>query len=129
MTLLFLVILHLISIESALSKPIINIVVSPPRGGFGDTAANLLMAERLTYLYEKDFDVRLTVPEVSRDQVKQLWPEFDSWRIEQKLGDLKIKVYLNKIENADYMVTFSANGSGVFGTSPANTIGACPSIS
>ncbi len=86
----------------------INIMISPPRGGFGDTAVNLLMIERLSHFY-KDTDtvVNVVYNRESEEQIQVLWPDFDPKKEKQIIRGIVFSKD-TKAQELDYVITFSA---------------------
>lgn len=92
----------------ALAITRINVTISEPRGGFGDTAANLLMIERLAYKYQNsDTQLAVVYTDESKKQIKTLWPEFNMNLHQQVIRGLPF-YEIEIAPKADYSITFSA---------------------
>lgn len=100
--------LILFSGSISFAKRTVNVLVSPPRGGYGDTAANLLMIERLAAYYQgTDTEINMVVPKKAMEQVKVLWPDFDPSVQVQKIRDITVYQKESAVQ-ADFVVSFSA---------------------
>lgn len=105
---LFLVLVSWSPIVSAVTS--VNIYISSPRGGFGDTAANLLMIERLSqYAHKSDLALTVVFPEDAKEQIQTLWPDFSPDKESQNVRGLVFKKEANA-DTADIALTFSSNG-------------------
>lgn len=109
--------------DQSSGKKMIRIVMSADRGGFGDVAVNMTMAEKLAHEYSKNFDIQLVVRtnedgSNSSAQVKmqQLWPEYNPSLTEQNLegrGGLQVVTQkdLSKLPPAYATISFSVRSS------------------
>jgi hypothetical protein len=93
----------------AFAGPSVAVYVSPPRGGFGDTAANLLMIERMAERYmDSDSKFSVVYSKESIEQLHALWPDFKpNLDVQIVRGILFQEV--SKATKADVAVSFSAN--------------------
>ncbi len=97
----------LLATQSALALNV-NILISPPRGGYGDTAANLLMIERLTHNFrDSDLNFEVLYLPSSAQQIHDLWPDFKMDGQRQLIRGL-VFTPIRQAPPADFVVSFSA---------------------
>lgn len=88
----------------------VSVYIDQPRGGFGDTAANLLMIERLSAYYQNS-GTQLSViysPE-AKEQIHILWPEFSLDKDRQIVRGIMFTDFTNHTP-ADINLAFSIKG-------------------
>ncbi|MCB0371018.1 MAG: hypothetical protein KDD45_16750, partial [Bdellovibrionales bacterium] len=98
---------------SAYAQTSLNILISPPRGGYGDTAANLLMIERLVDHYSKGkAQIYVVYQKESVEQIHALWPDFNP-NLESQYVRGILFTSLEKAQLADIALTFSSSESRI----------------
>jgi hypothetical protein len=86
----------------------VNLYVSEPRGGYGDTAANLMMIERLADTYRgTDTKFSVVYGEQAKGQMHTLWPDFNP-QLETQIVRGILFSNVKKAQLADIGLTFSS---------------------